>query len=536
MQTSMNRQYVAVLVMMMGALFASLLSIVSLVSRDVAPFTMLTFSGLLAALVHIPFIYKRKGGIKDDKNFVWLSIAGGLLVTLGYAIFTIAIRNADNPFIPTVIFEMYPIGIIILSNFLLNREKISFLNYFWLAISIIGVSFVMIDNASGNITLQLDQVTGSSILSVGLLSLGAVVISRAFKGRESGLRHAILASFYARLGGIAVTIILALFEGFPIGQVMDGWLYVVLYGVLILGLTNVCYYGAIYLSNTHLINNVWYLTPVLGLIWLWIFSYGQFTNLIAVGATFIITSNLMLNLTQESRSSYSITICSIVMFGIIILSSTGLDEKYYFSAVSTPVIFFALLFGFVVDRMVKRLSAEQHLLLKLLNDPKNKDEKIMDSILKISQENNLTKIRTIYYDLIKIRDNEGLDEKIDELVLSKTYSINVGELFVIILTGALAIFTAIMYRPKGLLYDSFALIVSSSLIYLIMLIFDLHSDRRHNIFSRRVNEGLEARGFNDVVISRSALQEPDNGEKLLIGAYLFLLISTYIVMFYFKHY
>lgn len=530
-----SRHYVAVLIMMAGAFFASLLSLVSVLSSEIGVFTLLTFSGFLASATHIPFIFRRKKGFRVKRRFLVLSMLGGVCVSLGYALFTMSVRTSENPLIPTIIFEMYPIGIILLSGLFIKKESFGLSNVFWLLVSAIGVATITLSISDGVFILDANSSFYLSLIAVALLSIGAVLVSSAFKDRESDLYSAILASFYARVGGLLVTAFLMIFEPTSIAVISNSIWYIVLYGFLILGLTNICYYSAIYLSKTHLINNIWYLTPVLGIVWLWMFSLGEFTQNVAVGATLVITSNLMMNLSRESKLSYSVTVTSIIIFGIFILATKGFGTDYYFDAVATPVLFFALLFGFVVDRMQKRLSIEQTLILKLINKSDRKDNTRIEKILSIGQESNLSKIKTIYHSLLSSPINCEDDADIDELVLSKTHSINTGELFVILLTGLLSIFTAVIFRPEGVLYDCFALVVSSSIIYLIMLVFDIQSDRRHKVFTLRKNEGLSSKNYADYIISSSALSEPEKGEKILIAVFLMSIIIIYGILFYFKH-
>lgn len=297
----MNRQSVALIIMVLGAFFASFLSLISVLSSEINVFTLVTFSGLVAVLVHIPFILKSEvrgsgGKMYVDHKFFSLSVVGGVFVMIGYAIFIMAIRQSTNPLVPTIIFEAYPLGIILCSNILIKKEVLTRAHLFWLFISGLGILIVMIGSSEyGIMDFYFDQSSLLSFVGVLLLSIGAVTVSCAFKERRNNVQRAFLASFYARIGGVFVTALFVPYDPSLISSIVHNIDFIILYGLFIFGLTNICYYGAIHFSDSHLINNVWYITPVLGLFWLWVFGLGSFSFIILLGAILIVLSNYQIN-------------------------------------------------------------------------------------------------------------------------------------------------------------------------------------------------------------------------------------------------
>lgn len=537
----MGKLHIAFLIMLAGALCASSLAPLGLLYDGDSILSFVLASSVVAAIFHLPFVDKKLVLQQSrDKKFLLFSMLGGAFVTLGYAVFTNAIAVASNPYVPTVIFELYPLGIIILSSFFVWSERIRVNDLIWIAFSSVGVVVVLGGEGGLQEFIYLANWEASarqSVLGVILLSIGATCVTRAIKTRkDESLVIAFSASLFARIGGVLALLLIVSISGFSLSLDAKNIMLIIIYGCIMLGLTNICYYAAVQLSETGLINTVWYMTPVFGLIWIGILGEGSFNEFIAIGSTFIIVANIMLNLTKEAKASYRWTVVSIVAFGTIVYFSEGQPVFSYFDAVTAPVLFFALIFGFLADRMTKRTEREHRILLDLLNDKKLDDGETIRLISEISQNSSLDVIRTKYHKILREKDPETYDGKLlDALVLSKTEAIATSELFVVIITALLASAAAIFFRPTGLIYDSFALVVSTSVMYLSSSIYDFNLGRKAVFLSSREEEGLDSFNHADFVVSSKALSEPSPAEKTLIIGLLLSVMAVYHILFFLKH-
>jgi drug/metabolite transporter (DMT)-like permease len=303
------KQYFAFILMILGAFCASSIIPISLLYPGQDPYSLVLVSSIIAALFHVPFIMRNRkfSSLLPEKGdlFFRFSFLGGAFVTIGYALFSSSLILAVNPYLPTVLFELYPLGIILLSSLIIRSEKFDPHTISWLIIGSLGIAIILFgQNITNGSSFQWDK--GSvflSLLAVLFLSFGACFVTLAIKKHrsKSNLQSALTASFYARLGGSAALLPFVFINGFSIDFTNQGILYIFLYGLILLGLTNILYYSAISLSKSSLINTVWYMTPVFGIIWLFTLGESGFNGFIATGATLIIISNIMLNLNANLK-------------------------------------------------------------------------------------------------------------------------------------------------------------------------------------------------------------------------------------------
>lgn len=129
-----------------------------------------------------------------------------------------------------------------------------------------------------------------------LLSFGMTCVSRASQEFDADQGASSFSSFIARLGGCIGLAPAVLYIGDDLFSLSYLELqYILFYGIVILTISNIAYYKAISLSDTHLINIVWTLTPLFSIGWLYLLGAGEITTLIGIGAACILFSNLMLN-------------------------------------------------------------------------------------------------------------------------------------------------------------------------------------------------------------------------------------------------
>ena len=141
-----GREGNAVALMILSAVAFSGLAPLSVLTSDLSESGLLFIACIVAALVHLPFLRWRKLRTEKIKSsHVIEALAGGAIVTLAYVLFAYAIRLSQNAFLPTLVFELYPLGLLIFSVLLLAPERFSGAQMFWIFTSIIGVFSLTLD-------------------------------------------------------------------------------------------------------------------------------------------------------------------------------------------------------------------------------------------------------------------------------------------------------------------------------------------------------------------------------------------------------
>ncbi len=94
-------------------------------------------------------------------------------------------------------------------------------------------------------------------------------------------------------------------------------------------LVGVTFYRLAYVKTSNLgINAIRYLTPVVGLVWLGLASLIDVPHFdwLMIGATAIITANLLLNFKADTRLAYKALVISFWLFGAIIYLTDGYKQ------------------------------------------------------------------------------------------------------------------------------------------------------------------------------------------------------------------
>jgi len=193
------------------------------------------------------------------------------------------------------------------------------------------------------------------------------------------------------------------------------------------------------------------------------------------------------------------------------------------------------MFGFIISKINAHASSEKQMVLEVFQNLRTIDateEKIESCkmcMLKIVQTNDLKAISKEY----KKNVDSDLDNfnysKLENLVLSKTNNIALGEIFGLLITGGLTVALAIFARPTGPLFDIFALIVSTAVVYISASIYDAYKLRKKQIFTR--SESKHNNSASNHYISDHLLSYNSRGERLLLLAMQAITISIFIIIF-----
>ena len=471
-------------------------------------------------------------------RFLWV-----IIPYFSFTAFAWSIRYIDVA-LTTIMQEIWPVFFILLTDRLLRREGrfdpptvgqlflvlVGFGGFSFVVFSQAGFSGALGDNAWIGVLLALAAALMASATSYnyrwaydslyGLVAEGVRVVSG---GDEDG-RLLFFFLMVAFATGSLVSAVLNLIPGMFFEEVGVesgiGWsvfLVGVLAGGVFLDAGGTVFNRLANLKTTNLgINALGYATPVIALVWLFLFSdvVAERVDYLVIGATAIVTANLLINFEGEVRLGFRALLLSLVLCGTVVYLRDVWFDVWgigtwvwsgggYFESVALSATVFTLLLAFRVSRLVTRTSEEDDRTfvvlrnLDLLVRRQVVDEEALRYVLLVDQSRDPVLVRDYYVravEAISSKHPESLDEgdrkllaqaqqNLDSLLRSKQVDIHLGEIFALVIFAAVTVVVALFSVPSGaegwtrLLADIFAMVISSVVIFLLFHILDLQRER-----------------------------------------------------------
>ena len=306
-----------------------------------------------------------------------------------------------------------------------------------------------------------------------------------------------------------------------------------LIGLLLLVPGNICFRKANLTTETVSINVLLYFTPFVSVIWLYIFTDIDIPSpdLVAMGAAAIVSANILLHLNPERRSDMSSRlgfrslVFFIWMFGVVIYfrgevlgSETLIWTTDYFGILTLSATVFTLLLSFQVSRLASRTFEEDEYTIALVHNLEQLtnegilDERAIDLVLQIDtagksqfviEGDESDHIESCYHEAVFLIEDarmpncncshcQGLmDAKIrlDNLVHSKQYGNEFGEIVAIVLFGIVTIGLSVLAKPdvtgwQGFMVDQFSMVFAATICFLIFNLADMLRDRRSDVLRK----------------------------------------------------
>jgi ABC-type proline/glycine betaine transport system substrate-binding protein/drug/metabolite transporter (DMT)-like permease len=288
-------------------------------------------------------------------------------------------------------------------------------------------------------------------------------------------------------------------------------------GIVILALGSLLYDLSVFNADSASISALWYLMPVGAVIILAIMQGRLLNQYEAVASVLIVASNIFLVLRYPLRSSLMILFVSVCSIGIWILFAPVSPISNYYDLLAVSTIFFVLLATFALERATA-LNRERESLLGEFNKQvvsileRLSDDKSIDSSLYIEkikhyvflnlhsfvrafkntlQLTNMQKdVEKLKYSILPLLKGDketrehllGLFKVGDKLQTMESDRIPPEEFVILFFLGAANIFFSLVFRAETLSSSLFSLIVSTSMIYLLLIIFerDKYTKIRHD--------------------------------------------------------
>lgn len=497
------------------------------------------FSTLI--LAYFVFVGKNTlnfGQLFSNKNIIKIAFPtalSGILIAANHLLLYAALDSSEEfDVIAILVFETWPILFFLIDSVLRrDKRKVSINDYIFSGAAFAGFIVLTVPNMDLADWMLFDS---PMLTTLGLAGLGGLAmsvncyfrmkcmdawsdISSAQNLGLSDFKRGLLTETGVRLIAAPLLIVALFLSGQEIPTAEPTTLLLLAFvGIVILALGSLLYDLSVFSAENASISALWYLMPV-GAVVILAFMQGRLLNQYeAVASVLIVASNIFLVLRYPLRSSLLILFVSVCSIGIWILFTpvSSLDSYYDLLAVST--IFFVLLATFALERTTA-LNRERESLLgefnehvmaileRLSDSDKRADSALYIANIKLYVFLNLHSFVRAFKNIFQLTDTQNSVEKLKYLILPALKEdkdtraqllglFRVGdklqtmesdrlppeEFVILIFLGAANIFFSLIFRPETLSSSLFALIVSTSMIYLLLIIIerDKYSLIRHD--------------------------------------------------------
>ncbi len=495
--------------------------------------------------------------------------------TADYALFALSVRFIDVP-VTAVLFELWPIVAMLVLARLYGRSLHPMV--LWLAIfCFLGFVFIASSQAGG-FTKLLDSLLTSPtntvagfvpvITAVALTGLSACALKSGSlladdseltqKARDKNVSGpiALFGTVITFVVSNTLTIPPSIGFGLFFGATTDQPLHfssatlVIVLGGATLALGAMLWQRANETSDNPGINAMVYLTPVVALILLSVFSQigDVLLPYLVIGTAAIISCNLLINFEAERLLGFKALVVSLWTCGTIIYLR-DVDQGLwagddYFSALTLAATVFTLILSFRVARLSARIQDEDDRAFRLIRQLEGLARRsvirgeVCGYIITINEASGPELYEA--YDRTRqsieaaIRNAEPRDQEklialkaeLDSLAHSRQRGIDFGELSALVLFAGLILLLALLARPSfsgvtAFLVDIFSMLFSTVIVFLTFSIGDLQRDRIARIMHTRY--ALVDREY-EVVFQDDKRRHIEQGISIMIGL---LLVGTF---------
>lgn len=447
----------------------------------------------------------------------------------------------------TVVYEIWPIIAMYITPVLIRKrwEKIVTKDLVFSLLSFIGIAFLLYPEKQDPFVNG--EVVWRDLWRLFLPLLGGIFmavasvmksrVSRTMNNKNHPIGSLLKVQIFFSFGVVLLSIPFALFwPDKPSVYTADNIMAILFIGVFIHTLGNVTYTMAVLKSRKSNIVILWYLMPIFAVVWLWMAGLGDITSYVILGTVCIITSNLMITVRAERSRAYTSAVMGLLGCGIYAYFVDGLNMTEYYTALSVPIVFYAILVAFSMDRLIKSDKLEENMVIEILNCIEDHVKQIGKANTALYSKHVLGMVTAgdtvhvnMHYKAIRNDDNVylmSLHNQIDQLALSKLRGTSFSEMFVLFLIGLLTLIASIVYRPNDLIGDGFAIVMALTVIFIFFSVLDL-SDKRRRFHLARDEAGMK-------MIAEDATRN-HAGERIISTILILLILAAIIGLLWMKH-
>ncbi len=434
--------------------------------------------------------------------------ATGAAAAVAHSCFMLALLKTSK-IGATIIYETWPILAIWITPFLVAKawEKVRRSDYIFGLLALVGVAFI-IAAENREALLQFDlkaafeadpqRMQGYLLAFIGSLGIAVSTVMRAgvsqhFTQKYDGnvLLSAGISSGLTRMAALPFFVLIFLFfqsHGLA-GFVLNDILLAVLVGIVVYTFGSLAYTYSFLNSKSPNIQVMYYIAPVLSIIWLQLSGFSQINDFIVIGTVFVLTANLLVTVKAEHSISYNATILTLLLVGGFCYFTTGLGFDGFYDAMSFTSVLYAILIAFAWDRVMRRDRHIEQITLdiaygldELQSRAKAKEKKPVAALAKhtekIFSSGDKTVLAAAYAGLEKIRSEfddataRGVFKNLDDLILSKTRGFMLSEIVVLAMIGGITVTALMVFRPDGHWEDMASVVMSAAVVFIFFAIFD----------------------------------------------------------------
>lgn len=429
----------------------------------------------------------------------WLVVIDGGAIALSnaFAFWAISVGNSISV---SFILESWPIFVfIVLAVFFKKYQGLSVGNLLIAILGVIGFYFMQFEETQKFILSEANPLIFAILAA--FLQVVAVVANQRNLARlerkvsfKDVLPLQLLRMVAACVVSIAIVYILDVTEvrkitfidwnssNFFIGTVLAGVFVTVSALLYALGLAN---------AHSPIVNLIWFLTPAITALLLYVFDYAPINQEIVVGALYVLSALMLVKRREESPAPFFTMVMAVLIFGTAVVYTSGQSFSEYFDYIQLTGTIYGILQAFVLSRLWQRrldLAGYENAV---------RQKKRFYERKQISFED-----RFVVESAIARADNIRKE--------AKTFS----ELLILSFLGVANIFILIVGRLDTFLGNSVCFLLSIAIAYLLAMSWTLNFEL---IKSRTTN---------------SALTDNDLADAVLSYAFLIIAVCTFLTLFY----
>lgn len=383
---------------------------------------------------------------------------------------------------------------------------------------------------AGSIILLLDRVGGIQTWNLNPFNLFAF-IGAIFYGLSGNLQ-AILGSRIELESEFEKTVIVRFFADFlsflmtlaviPFFDMEWSWDRSFLFSTLYLGLfiytaSAFFFNHSLRLASSPSINLLFYIAPVIGVLWLDLFGYGEITRFAVLGASLILISNVLVSSEYRYAPSTMYTLVFILFFQLVTILFEGIFLEDHFIYLEISGAIFAIIAGFSLTRLHQKDAEEEHIRVAISNagyrlatliqqshpqefpatrsqldrlfttiidydfcQDRGARSRILDKLYHEEEElERLCRLQLVGSDQVEAGREviHELSEQIDRWIAKKGDNLSNGELMAIALLGGVPVIGLALHQADHLFGSVAGLFLATGIVYIMLKIVDL--DRGH---------------------------------------------------------
>jgi len=262
-------------------------------------------------------------------EWLYLSLIG-VVATLFSFCFLVAMESTSKVG-AAIIIETWPLLAMFLAPLLITKtwDKIQLDDYIAGAIALVGVGMIVLGDQKNFSKIFTDfygysqtddyhSLIGITAAIIGSLAIASsIVLSTEVSNRISktvlqeksfSMNCTFIAEVVRRIVALPATFLLMYAYGEDLFTNVEGAIYAGLTGVLIFNIGNVAISLALLKAKSSNINMLYYLTPIMGVFWLYLIGLGDMTVMILIGGVLVIIANLIIiDKNKRLKKQFSVT-------------------------------------------------------------------------------------------------------------------------------------------------------------------------------------------------------------------------------------